>query len=135
MYIFSVNAKAKKDRDGVKEGQVVPFIVYINFIDLFGAEQLCKVYLMRAGFTEIEIEKRKLVPSNLTGDPRVVAADKAMAEAIKTARKARSCLMCCCPDWQFCHRKCVVDAISKLTTFAVEHIERTEQRVIVRKAG
>lgn len=84
MYIFSVNGKAKKDRDGVKEGQVVPFIVYINFIDLFGAEQLCKVYLMRAGFTEIEIEKRKLVPSNLTGDARVVAADKAMAEAIKS---------------------------------------------------
>ncbi len=84
MYIFSVNGKAKKDRDGVKEGQVVPFIVYINFIDLFGAEQLCKVYLMRAGFTDIEIEKRKLVPSNLTGDARVVAADKAMAEAIKS---------------------------------------------------
>ncbi|GGY68257.1 hypothetical protein GCM10011613_10580 [Cellvibrio zantedeschiae] len=84
MYIFSANAKAKKDRDGVKEGQVVPFIVYINFIDLFGAEQLCKVYLMRAGFTEIEIEKRKLVPSTLTSDPRVVAADKAMAEAIKS---------------------------------------------------
>ena len=39
---------------------------------------------MRAGFTEIEIEKRKLVPSNLTGDPSVVGADKAMAEAIKT---------------------------------------------------
>jgi len=84
MYIFSVNAKAKKSRDDIKEGQQVPFIVYINFIDLFGAEQLCKVYLMRAGFTDIEIEKRKLVPSTLTGDPRVVAADKAMAEAIKS---------------------------------------------------
>jgi hypothetical protein len=33
---------------------------------------------------DIEIEKRKLVPSNLKDDPRVVAADKAMAEAIKT---------------------------------------------------
>lgn len=85
MYIFSVNAKAKKDRDdGIKEGQLIPFIVYINFVDLFGAEQLCKVYLMRAGFTEIDIEKRKLVPSSLTDDPRVVAADKAMAEAIKS---------------------------------------------------
>jgi hypothetical protein len=84
MYIFSVNAKAKKARDGIQEGQVVPFIVYINFVDMFGAEQLCKVYLMRAGFTDIDIEKRKLVPSNLKDDPRVVAADKAMAEAIKT---------------------------------------------------
>ncbi len=83
MYIFSVNAKAKRARDDIKEGDVKPFIVYINFIDLFGAEQLCKVYLIRAGFTDIEIEKRKLVPSSLTSDPRVIAADKAMAEAIK----------------------------------------------------
>lgn len=84
MYIFSANATAKKAREGVKEGQRMPFIVYVNFIDLFGAEQLCKIYLMRAGFTEIEIEKRKLVPSNLTSDARVIAADKAMAEAIKS---------------------------------------------------
>lgn len=82
MYIFSANAVVKKARDDLKEGQRMLFIVYINFIDLFGAEQLCKVYLMRAGFTSIEIEKRKLVPSNLTGDPRVISADKAMAEAV-----------------------------------------------------
>ena len=84
MYIFSVNAIAKDDRQGVKAGQMVPFIVYVNFIDLFGAEQLCKVYLMRAGFTDIDIENRKLVPSNIRNDPRVIAADKAMAEAIKS---------------------------------------------------
>jgi hypothetical protein len=83
MYIFSANAVAKKAREDIKEGQRMLFIVYINFIDLFGAEQLCKVYLMRAGFTNIEIEKRKLVPSNLTSDPRVISADKAMGAAIK----------------------------------------------------
>jgi len=83
MYIFSVNARAKKPIDGVKEGHLVPFIVYINFVDLYGAEQLCKVYLMRAGFMDVDIEKRKLVPSHLTTDPRVIAADKAMASAIK----------------------------------------------------
>jgi hypothetical protein len=38
---------------------------------------------MRAGFMDIDIENRKLVPSNLTSDPRVIAADKAMAEALK----------------------------------------------------
>jgi hypothetical protein len=58
-------------------------LLFINFKDLFGAEHLCKLYLMRAGFIEIQIENRKLVPSNLTSDPRVVAADKAMAEALK----------------------------------------------------
>jgi len=83
MYIFSANGRAKKAIEDVKEGQMVPFIVYVNFVDLFGAEHLCKLYLMRAGFKEIEIEKRKLVPSALLADPRVIAADKAMAEAVK----------------------------------------------------
>lgn len=84
MYIFSVNATASKARDDIQVGDAKAFIVYIHFADLFGAEQLCKIYLMRAGFTAIEIEKRKLVPGNLLEDVRVVAADKAMAEAIKT---------------------------------------------------
>jgi hypothetical protein len=56
MYIFSVNARAKKSFDDLKEGQLVPFIVYINFVDLYGAEQLCKIYLMRAGFMDVDIE-------------------------------------------------------------------------------
>jgi len=84
MYIFSASATAKVDREGVAEGQRMPFIVYINFIDMFGAEQLCKVYLMRAGFTDIDIEKRKFVPGKLLNDERVIQADKAMQEAIKS---------------------------------------------------
>lgn len=84
MFIFSANGRAKKAMDGVEEGQVVPFIVYINFVDLFGAEHLCKLFLMRAGFADIQVEKRKMVPSSLLADPRVIAADKALAEAVKT---------------------------------------------------
>jgi hypothetical protein len=84
MYIFSADATARKDiDDDVKTGQTVPFIVYINFTDLFGAEQLCKIYLMRAGFTDIEISKRKGVPASLLEDERVVAADKALSEALE----------------------------------------------------
>jgi hypothetical protein len=37
----------------------MPFIVYIDYSDLFGAEHLCKLYLMQAGFTDIVLEKRK----------------------------------------------------------------------------
>lgn len=83
MYIFSANATARVARDDIEQGQRMPFIVYINFVDLFGAEQLCKVYLMRAGFTDIEIEKRKFVPVKLSGDERVIQADKAMREAVE----------------------------------------------------
>lgn len=68
MYIFSADAKARKDFDqDVKAGQKVPFIVYIHYADLFGAEQLCKIYLMRAGFTDINIHKRKAVEPALLG--------------------------------------------------------------------
>lgn len=83
MYIFSANGTARVDRDDIKKGDKKPFIVYIDFLDLFGAEQLCKIYLMRAGFTDIEIENRKFVEEKLRKDPRVVEADKAMQAAIE----------------------------------------------------
>ncbi|MDO3382182.1 hypothetical protein [Gilvimarinus algae] len=84
MYIFSADATARKDIDeDVKQGQTVPFIVYIHFADLFGAEQLCKIYLMRAGFTDIKIHNRKAVAASLLQDERVVAADKALSEAVE----------------------------------------------------
>ena len=83
MYVFSVTAKAVKSREGVTVGQQVPFIVYINFLDLFGAENLCKIYLMRAGFSEAVIENRKRLPQSTTTDPRVLRADKALKDAVE----------------------------------------------------
>ncbi|CAA0108372.1 Uncharacterised protein [BD1-7 clade bacterium] len=61
MYLFSCNATAKKDlaHVEVKKGDVMPFIVYIDFADLFGAEYLCKLYLLKEGFMDIDIQKRK----------------------------------------------------------------------------
>ena len=84
MYIFSADAVATKQVDNVAKGQKVPFIIYIHFKDLFGAEQLAKIYLMKAGFTEISIHKRKGVAASLLADARVVAADKALSEAVET---------------------------------------------------
>lgn len=81
MYVFSVSAKAKKARDGVEVGQKVPFIVYINFKDLFGAEQLCKVYLLKAGFTDVVIEERKGM-ERLAKNAKAVAADRRLKEAV-----------------------------------------------------
>lgn len=82
MFVFSATAKAREAKEGVEVGEQVPFIVYVNFQDLFGAEQLCKIYLMRAGFTEIDIENRKMIQPKLLKDKRVVAADKALKEAL-----------------------------------------------------
>ena len=82
MFVFSVNAKAREAQEGIEVGEQVLFIVYINFKDLFGAEQLCKIYLMRAGFTEVGIDNRKLIQPKLLKDKRVVAADKALKEAL-----------------------------------------------------
>lgn len=82
MFVFSASAKAREAKEGVEIGEQVPFIVYVNFQDLFGAEQLCKIYLMRAGFTEIDIENRKMIQPKLLKDKRVVAAGKALKEAL-----------------------------------------------------
>lgn len=61
MYLFSCNARVKRPMQDLSVGDVRPFIVYINFADLFGAEHLCKLYLMQEGFSSIEIEKRKFL--------------------------------------------------------------------------
>lgn len=84
MYIFSADAVAARQVEEVAKGQKVPFIIYIHFQDLFGAEQLAKIYLMKAGFTEISIHKRKAVSPELLADERVIAADKALKEAVET---------------------------------------------------
>ena len=62
MYLFSCTGVAKKQLDEVAIGESMPFIVYIHYPDLFGAEHLCKLYLMQAGFHRIDIEKRQQVP-------------------------------------------------------------------------
>ena len=59
MYLFSCSATASQALPEVRQGETMPFIVYINFSDLFGAEYLCKLYLLKAGFDNVQIEKRK----------------------------------------------------------------------------
>ncbi len=82
MFIFSVSAKARKAMDGITIGQIVPFIVYINFKDALGAEKLCQLYLLRAGFTDVDIEKRKALDDKLFQNSKIVNADSALKEAL-----------------------------------------------------
>lgn len=82
MYLFSCTATAKKALDDIAIGDEKPFIVYIQFADLLGAEHLCKLYLMVEGFHEIKIEKRKQLPSE-----QVIGLqehDKDIREALQT---------------------------------------------------
>lgn len=58
-----------------------------------------------------------------------------VGEAINLARHARSCLMCCCSDWRFCHRKCVVDEILRNTSFFVEHLTQNSGSSVHQKAA
>ncbi len=84
MYVFSVNARTSHAIDGFAEGEEVPFILYINFKDLFGAEQLCRLYLLQQGFEKPVIEKRKLIDAKFLTDPKLIAADPALKEALDT---------------------------------------------------
>jgi hypothetical protein len=84
MFVFSVSAKATKAIDEFAEGDIAPFIVYINFKDLHGAEALCKLFVMREGFKEVTIEKRQMISEEKLADQRIVDADKGLKEALKT---------------------------------------------------
>lgn len=84
MYIFSVNAFTTQAMDDFAKGAEVPFIIYINFKDLFGAEQLCRSYLLQQGFERPAIEKRKLIEERFLQDKKLIDADPALKEALKT---------------------------------------------------
>ncbi len=49
----------------------------------------------------------------------------AMDEVVKVARFRRSCLMCVCPDWGHCHRRCVIEEFLSQSSMSVEHISLT----------
>lgn len=83
MYIFSVTAKNRKDIEGFKKDSTVPFIAYIQFKDLFGAEKLCQLYIMQEGFYDVQIEKRQLInPAKVDAAP-----DSNMIKMIKAAEE------------------------------------------------
>lgn len=56
-----------------------------------------------------------------------------MNRLIHHARTELSCLMCCCADWENCHRKTVVEEITGLSYFSFQHISlndfETPQRI------
>ena len=53
---------------------------------------------------------------------------EAMEQTIEIARSLRSCLMCCCPDWEHCHRKCLVEVIEESTTMTFDHLAFGDQQ-------
>ena len=52
----------------------------------------------------------------------------AVRETIHTAREMRSCLMCFCPEWENCHRSCVVESILASSYFSFEHLGLNEDQ-------
>lgn len=82
MYVFSANARAGKSFEDFRQGDEVPFIVYINFKDLFGAEQLCQLYLLQQGFEQPSIDKRKMIEHKYLSDQKLIDADPALKEAL-----------------------------------------------------
>ncbi len=83
MYVFSVTAKNRKAIEGFKQDSTVPFIGYIDFKDLFGAEKLCQLYIMQEGFYDVKIEKRQLIdPAKLD-----MTSDSNMLKMVKSAQE------------------------------------------------
>jgi uncharacterized protein (DUF488 family) len=63
-----------------------------------------------------------------------IEAVDGVREVVRLAGEQTSCLMCCCPDWQRCHRKAVVEAIRNLTSFTIVHLRNTDGHVILKAA-
>jgi len=83
MYIFSVTATAKRDTDDAKTGESRPFIVYINFNDLFGAQSLVQAYLIRAGYSNIQFEDKKYLDESQLNDHAKIAGNPMLVEALR----------------------------------------------------
>lgn len=83
MYVFSVDAMAKEAVQGIAKGRNVPFIVYINAPNLDGAEKLCTLQLLRAGFYQVDIKKHKKIAKKVLVDSNLVAAHAGLGEALE----------------------------------------------------
>lgn len=81
MYLFSVNATSRETNGEFAQGEEVPFIVYIDFKDLFGAEKLAQILLIRQGFSDVKIEKRKFISGEQLAANTAYSKDPHMVEA------------------------------------------------------
>lgn len=84
MYVFSASATATKPFDDIAIDDNALFIIYVDFKDLFGAEALCKILVMREGFKDVIIDKRQWLTPEKCQNAKIQAADKNLCEALKT---------------------------------------------------
>jgi len=82
MYIFSVTATARKDTADAKQGEQRPFIVYINFADLFGAQALVQAYLLNAGYGQVQFDDQKHIDPSKLNEHAKVAANQQLSDAL-----------------------------------------------------
>lgn len=82
MYIFSVTAKSREAIDGFEKGASAPFIVYIDFQDLAGAEYLARYYVTKSGFSDVVVDKRRQLAKDKIG--KFGEKNKQVKEALKT---------------------------------------------------
>lgn len=60
----------------------------------------------------------------------------AISQLLEISQEFRSCIMCCCPRWDYCHRKCIVEVIEATSGMTFSHLEKPEtQRTLFRKAA
>ena len=53
---------------------------------------------------------------------------ESITQVIDTSRQLRSCLMCFCPEWENCHRSCVVEKIIEKSYFSFQHLSIDEKQ-------
>ena len=82
MFIFSVTAKAKDNIEGFEKGASAPFIVYVDFQDLVGAEYLARFYVTKEGFFDVVVDKRRQLKRDKVA--KFAQKNPQVKEALKT---------------------------------------------------
>ena len=50
------------------------------------------------------------------------AALSQLQEAAEVAKQSRACLMCCCAQWELCHRRCLVNLMESKYRMTFSHL-------------
>ena len=67
---------------------------------------------------------------------REEAGREAITQLLHISQERRSCIMCCCPRWDLCHRKCIVDVLTDLSGMTFSHLQKSDvQPLLFRKAA
>jgi len=111
---LAISRKRGFSKNALRENLESSGIKYRHFSAL-GSPKLHRHAVRRSGDYATFFSQ---VREHLSTEPALLQLDQVAEIAVATP----TCLMCCCEDWQFCHRRCIVEAFASKGAFEISHI-------------